>query len=223
MSLSNVFRDIIMIIFSIPKTIYINVKYLPFKQAIKFPICIAYNVKIEEKSKTKITICNDCIEVGMIRLGMSRGSFYKGGKSLFHLNGGEIFFKGKTAICGGFSLIINSGKLHVGDDFFSNANLLLNCSNEILIEDHVLVGWDCTILDDNGHQISTSKTSSRKKVIIGSHTWLSSGVAILNGSKLKNDTVVSFGSVVHEDFQKDHIIIAGNPAKIVRENIEWKR
>lgn len=40
-------KDFINIVLSIPKTIYFNFRYLPFKQAIKLPIWLTYNTFVK--------------------------------------------------------------------------------------------------------------------------------------------------------------------------------
>ena len=39
--------NIVQVLISIPNTIYFNFRYLPIKQAVRLPIWMAYNVKIE--------------------------------------------------------------------------------------------------------------------------------------------------------------------------------
>ena len=34
---------------------------------------------------------------------------------------------------------------------------------------------------------------------------------------------VGYGSIVSKSIELDHSVVAGNPAKIIRENIDWKR
>lgn len=226
MRLRKIVEKIGMAALSVPKTAYVNFKYLPFKTAIRFPICVAYHVRIEEFDRTDIRIDADPVKTGMIRFGLSKGSFYKGGKSLLHLNGGQIRFKGKAAVCGGFAIVVDHGKIEIGDHFFSNANLLLNCSNGIEIGDQVLLGWNCSLLDGNGHEVISGtpkiKGERGKRISVGSHVWLAAESVMLNGSSVSDGSIVSYGSVVHGEFKQKHSLIAGNPAKAVKENIDWK-
>lgn len=54
-----------------------------------------------------------------------------------------------------------------------------------------------------------------EKVIIGDDVWLGGGVTILPGVKPGNNVIVGAGSIVTKSFP-DNVIIAGNPARIIR-------
>ena len=55
-----------------------------------------------------------------------------------------------------------------------------------------------------------------KDVIIGERCWIGMNSIILPGTTLGPHTVVGAGSVVTKSFEEGNCIIAGNPAKIIR-------
>lgn len=61
----------IKILFSIPKVVYFNFKYLPIYQALKLPIWISYNTKLSIKGKI-ILDTNEKLKVAMVRIGFHK-------------------------------------------------------------------------------------------------------------------------------------------------------
>ena len=95
---------------------------------------------------------------------------------------------------------------------------------EINIGDNVLIGGNCKIIDNDFHPLSASerinqKTEDIKKrtINIGEGCFIGANSIILKGTTLGKNCVVGAGSVVSGTFP-DNVIIAGNPAKIIKEN-----
>ncbi|MDA0677608.1 MAG: DapH/DapD/GlmU-related protein [Bacteroidetes bacterium] len=67
------------------------------------------------------------------------------------------------------------------------------------------------------HAVSVNrKTICGKPIIIGDNCWFGANVTILPGVVIGNNCVVGAGSVVTKSFIEDNLIIAGNPARIIR-------
>lgn len=69
--------------------------------------------------------------------------------------------------------------------------------------------------DLNDYRLENSERSG--PISIGENCWLGAGVVILPKVKLGPNTVVGANSVVTKSFPDGNIIIAGNPARIIRE------
>lgn len=67
-----------------------------------------------------------------------------------------------------------------------------------------------------GNRINISKD-----ITIGEHVWIGANVSILKGCKIPNNSVIGTGAIVTKKFEKEGICIAGNPAKVVKEEINW--
>ena len=121
---------------------------------------------------------------------------------------------GSTGICE-----IGKNTEIVGAIFYvSNAKLLIgnDClfSLEVLIRTH------------DGHHIFDLDTHKRinyaKDVIIENNVWVGQRVSLLGGAKIGTGSVVGANAVTSGRFG-EHQIIAGNPARCIRENICWSR
>ena len=93
----------------------------------------------------------------------------------------------------------------------------------IKIGDYTRVGANCKIIDNDFHPLELAhrhkalneEFARRSPIVIGNDCFIGMNSIILKGSVLGNNVVVGAGSVVHGKFP-DNVIIAGNPAKIVK-------
>lgn len=73
------------------------------------------------------------------------------------------------------------------------------------------------IITANHDLCDLSKPAPGKDVLIGENCWIGMNSVILPGVELGEHTIVGAGSVVTKSFPQGNCIIAGNPAKIIRE------
>ena len=76
-------------------------------------------------------------------------------------------------------------------------------------------------------QISEELKSQGKKEIksnaieIGSKVWIGSNVSLYKGVRIPNGSIIASDSVVKGTFDDENILIAGNPAKIIKRHVKW--
>ncbi|WP_298843474.1 hypothetical protein [Clostridium sp.] len=77
-------------------------------------------------------------------------------------------------------------------------------------------------MDSDGHNILNDRgeiTNKSKEVYISNHIWICLGVSVFKGSEKGNVSIIAANSTVLGKYGKDNCIIGGNPAKIIKENI----
>jgi acetyltransferase-like isoleucine patch superfamily enzyme len=121
-------------------------------------------------------------------------------------DGGEIIIENRTTMEGGHIAATEGESIVIGTDcMFSNK-----------IE----------IRSGDSHSIYQKDSSLRinpaKGVRIGNHVWLGADVKVLKGSVIHDGAIIGTGSIV-TGVVKEHSIYAGNPAKLLKENVNWKR
>lgn len=130
------------------------------------------------------------------------------------------------------SLVSNNCKIHFGKNFWSESNLkllLYNHQNKLNVGDDCLFSNNITIrLGDRPHLIFDSETgeyidNSQDGVIIGDHVWVGEKVYITKNVTIPNDCILAVNSVVTKRFEETNCVIAGNPAKVVKQNVQWVR
>ena len=116
---------------------------------------------------------------------------------------------GKNFSCGGMEIQMNDG-----DE---------NC----FIGDDCLFSWGIKLRTSDGHSIIDIATNKAinlpEDVVIADRVWCSEDVKFLKGCAVSSDSVVGSNALVTKKFDKTNVIIAGTPARIVKENIRWDR
>ena len=92
------------------------------------------------------------------------------------------------------------------------------------------VGEDCLFSDDiivrssDSHSIvnlDSVRINNGDNVIIGNHVWICNGVRIMKGSKIGDNCVIGSNSLLSGQSFEQNVLVAGVPAKIVKDGINW--
>ena len=108
--------------------------------------------------------------------------------------------------------------IHVGENFYANFNCTFLDVCEIRIGDNVMLGPNCQLLTPLHPLDAIERISGLEygaPITIGDNVWLGGGATILPGVTLGDNVVVGAGAVVTKSFG-DNVVIAGNPAKIIK-------
>lgn len=127
-------------------------------------------------------------------------------------------------ISGSLIRIQQGGHLSTGKNFFMNSFSMIYCYDRVQIGDDVIIASYTQIRDSDGHPISYDGQVKKQTapVIIHDHVWIASRVTILKGVTIGTGCVIAAGSVVTKSIPP-RCLAAGNPARVIRENITWKR
>lgn len=107
-----------------------------------------------------------------------------------------------------------SGKAHLACIEGSRITIGDNClfSSDIIFR----TGDSHSILDLHGNRINPSKN-----IQIKNHVWIGNKVFIGKGVTIEEDCVVGTGSIVTKSITDKNVIIAGVPAKVIKQDINW--
>ena len=115
----------------------------------------------------------------------------------------------------------------------NNGNLILHSSGvnehtQLTIADVVEIGEDCVIGRDvvirsyDGHTIISNDYRISKPIKVGNHVWIGQGATILKGVVVGDGAVIAANAVVTKDVPAC-CAVAGNPARVVKENVKWEK
>lgn len=212
---------------AIPKSVIFNFHYLPWRQAVRLPIWISHATRLEAM-QGKIVLPLQ-IRSGMIRFGLNRNvvSGASASKPLWLATAGsEIHFLGPAAFDLSPSLVIEGGKLVVGDQFQANARFSLFCRNCVELGSSSIAAWDVTIMDHDFHRIVEPETHKQlnepRPVRIGTQVWIGQGTLILKGVEVEPNCIVAARSTLTRSVPGTHQIIGGNPTRVLKHRVDWQ-
>ncbi|MDQ8446921.1 chorismate mutase [Enterococcus faecium] len=108
--------------------------------------------------------------------------------------------------------------IFVGENFYANFNCTFLDVSTIEIGDNCMFAPNVQIYTAT-HPLHPVKRNSgleyAKPIKIGNNVWLGGGVIVTPGVTLGDNVVVGAGSVVTKSFP-DNVVIAGNPARIIK-------
>ena len=134
-----------------------------------------------------------------------------------------LISNGFTLYEGGGIVVLKGGKLTLGHNSYMNESLI-QCANSITIGDDCAIAGDVLIQDTDFHPILDENGNEKpvsKPIVIGNKVWICAKATILKGVTIGDGAIVAAGAVVTKDVPA-RCVVAGNPAKIVRENVIWK-
>lgn len=120
---------------------------------------------------------------------------------------------------GSYIRITPNSELQLEGGFF-NENVQITVGDIVKIGKGATIGRDVVIRSYDGHTIDIDGYKISEPITIGDDVWIGQGATILKGVTIGNGAIIAAGAIVTKDVPA-HCIVAGVPAKIVKENVRW--
>ena len=156
-------------------------------------------------------------------LHMGYNAFINNGRStILRLDdNAELIVKGKfQAYYGADIICFKNAKLTLEGGFI-NSDVKIRCFNSITIGAGAKISHNVTIMDGDGHIVEYTGYVPVKPIVIENHVWIGTKATILKGVNIGEGSIIAAGSVVTKDVPP-HTLVAGNPAKVIKEDIKWR-
>lgn len=132
----------------------------------------------------------------------------------------KVYIGAKTTPC-------NNASFEIGRETeINDANfMLLENNSSITIGDDCLFGYDIKCWCSDTHSICDLEgkvLNIGKSIEIGNHVWIGRDCHLTKNTRIPDNSVVGWCSNVTRKFDEQNVIIAGNPAQIVKRNINWQ-
>ncbi|RYD33414.1 MAG: sugar O-acetyltransferase, partial [Verrucomicrobiaceae bacterium] len=109
--------------------------------------------------------------------------------------------------------------IHLGENFYANYDLIILDVCEVTIGKNCMIGPRVSIYTA-GHPLDAETRISGlefgKPVVIGDNVWIGGNAVINPGVTIGDNVVIAAGAVVTKDVP-DNVVVAGIPAKVIRE------
>ena len=203
------------------KTIYLNYRTLPHKQARELPIYVYTGVEIISLAGS---ISFDCEEIsqGMVRWGWfhtfrSQGQTRINIRGTLKLGGGGRFLKGSEIV------VWNNANLVIGRNFFIGENAIIYCWKEIVMGEYLRLSYHSQVFDTDFHysiNVSTGEVRPKdRRIQLGAYNWIGCRSTIKKGTVTPDHLIVAAaGSLLTKNYigaVPPYSIIGGTPVKLL--------
>jgi acetyltransferase-like isoleucine patch superfamily enzyme len=155
------------------------------------------------------------------------------------MNPDDIVLGADTHVRGELFTFGHGGRIIIGQDCYIGDGTRIWSARSITVGDRVLISHNVNIFDSLTHPISAKRRHRQFKEIattghpreldldekpirIDNDAWIGSQSTILRGVTIGEGAIVGAGSVVTKDVPP-WTIVAGNPARVIREILENER
>lgn len=108
--------------------------------------------------------------------------------------------------------------ISVGDNFYSNVNLVILDGAKVTFGDNVFIAPDCGF-HTAGHPLDVGRRNKgleyARPITVGNNVWIGAGVHVLPGVTIGDNCVIGAGSVVNRDIPANSLAV-GNPCRVIR-------
>jgi serine acetyltransferase len=117
------------------------------------------------------------------------------------------------------SQIINPHNITLGgrvrQSFLLSGNCYIQANNGIIIGDGTIFASFVKIISANHKLGDLSQHDMQSSIEIGTNCWIGTGSVILPGVTIGDNSIIGANSVVTKSFDSN-LVVAGNPAKVIR-------
>ncbi|WP_118976660.1 acyltransferase [Taibaiella koreensis] len=177
------------------------------------------------KQRTRIKGISNITTGGLLSIGLTDTGFAHSRDLTFLNIRGQLAINGRYSFGSGCRIDIGpNGSVRIGNGGYTNVNTRFVIKHELVIGEACVISWDCQFLDDDYHELTypDKRVKEYNGIQLGDHVWVGNGTKIYKGTIIPDGCIVAADSVVRGAFTTKNALIAGNPARVIKENVSWQ-
>ncbi|MBH0085401.1 acyltransferase [Psychrobacter sp. SCQQ22] len=136
--------------------------------------------------------------------------------------GETVKFSGQLLIVG------NHLHIHIGNHTTAIDCYILARDRSVTIGESCMISRGIEIRATDVHKVYDIDTNARvnnahSDVILGDHIWIAANVTVSKNVSIANGCIIAAGAFVNKPVETPNCMVAGTPAKIIRQNVRWER
>jgi serine acetyltransferase len=134
--------------------------------------------------------------------------------------GATLVVDGAVRIGDGARILAGPGAtVTIGDDTHFDGDSRLICATKVSIGAGCAIAWQVLVMDTDFHRVD-GRAAADAQTTLGDRVWVGAGATILKGVTIGDGAIIAAGAVVTRSVPAG-ALVAGNPARVVRENVVW--
>ena len=134
----------------------------------------------------------------------------------------HVKFSGQLLVVG------NHLHIHIGDHTTAINCYILARDKSVAIGSSCMISRGIEIRATDVHKVYDLDTNVRvnnahSDVILGDNIWIAANVTISKNVAIANGCIIAAGASVNKSVTAPNCMVAGTPAKIIRQNVRWER
>ncbi|WP_352258231.1 acyltransferase [Psychrobacter sp. TB55-MNA-CIBAN-0194] len=136
--------------------------------------------------------------------------------------GEKVKFSGQLLIVG------NHLHIHIGNHTTAIDCYILARDKSVTIGESCMISRGIEIRATDVHKVYDIDTNVRvnnahSDVILGDHIWIAANVTVSKNVSIASGCIIAAGAFVNKPVETPNCMVAGTPAKIIRQNVRWER
>jgi len=197
------------------KSVFIHLRYFWTLFVHKKKIIKGYNVSIIGHHNIDLQMP---IEIGLMKVGFVSSKE----RTLLNIEG-KLIISGTYSISTGVRIDVGkAGVIRIGKGGYINSFTKIIIHHSLTIGNNCMISWDCQFLDEDFHSIKyDARHENNNEIVLGDNIWVGCGVKVYKGSFIADGCVIASDSIVKGRFLEKNVLIAGNPAKVIKRDVFW--